>query len=322
VLRGGLGAVLGGTLAGAAAGLPLAGCARRPEYRPGPLRIATGGAGGVYYAYGQGIAGAVRADLPGLVPEVLSTGASVDNLRLIGAGRAEVAFTLADSAAAALRGQPPFDTALAVTALARLYENYLHVVVRVDGPVGDLAGLAGRRVSLGASGSGTEVIANRLLGVLGVDPLRDLSAVQLGVDDSAAQLAAGALDAFFFSGGLPVAAVTDLSRRVAIRLLDVSAVVAKLRLAYGEFYAERTIPVSAYGLPAAVTTIGVPNYLVVGGAMAEPLAYRLTRLLFTRRDMLSAAHPEARRLDRGAAIATYPLPLHPGAARYYREAKV
>jgi TRAP transporter TAXI family solute receptor len=313
VLRGGLGAALGAALTG---------CGRRPDYRPGPLRIATGGAGGVYYAYGQGLASAVRADLPGLEPEVLSTGASVDNLRLIGAGRAEVAFTLADSAAAALGGQPPFDGPLPVTALARLYENYLHVVVRVDGPVEDLAGLAGRRVSLGASGSGTEVIAKRLLSVLGVDPTRDLTAVLLGVDDSAAQLAAGALDAFFFSGGLPVAAVTDLSRRVAIRLLDVGAQVSRLRLAYGEFYAERTIPVSAYGLPAAVTTVGVPNHLVVSAAMAEPLAYRLTRLLFTRRDTLAAAHPEARRLDRGAAISTYPLPLHPGAARYYREAKV
>ena len=90
----------------------------------------------------------------------------------------------------------------------------------------------------------------------------------------------GTLDAFFFSGGLPVAAVTDLSRRVAIRLLDVSAVVAKLRLAYGEFYAERTIPVSAYGLPAAVTTIGVPNYLVVGGANEYEYSRRAGRLLF------------------------------------------
>jgi len=311
-------------LAGAAvtAAAPVAGCSRPPDYGRGPLRIASGNQGGVYYAYGQGLAAAVRADLPQRVPRVLTTGASVDNLRLVATGGAEVAFTLADSAAAGYAGQAPFTGRLPIAALARLYENYLHVVVRADGPVHDLAGLAGRRVSLGASGSGTEVIAGRLLAVLGIDRTRDVSAVALGLDESADALAAGRLDAFLFSAGLPVASIASLVARVPIRLLDVAAQVPALRTGYGEFYAERTIPVSAYGLDRPVSTVGVPNYLVVAGAMAEPLAYRLTGLLFTRRGTLASAHPEARRLDRGAAIGTYPLPLHAGAARYYRDTKV
>jgi TRAP transporter TAXI family solute receptor len=304
--------------AAAAATSALAGCGGSLTYRSGALRIATGGPGGVYYAYGQGIATAVRAYLRGLNPRVVATGASVENLRMAADGTAEIAFTLADCAAAASAGQPPFDAALPISALARLYENYLHVVVPAAGPVQDLGDLAGRRVSLGAAGSGTEVIASRILSAAAVD---GVTVLRYGVDDSARELAAGRLDGFFFSAGLPVAAITALARATPVRLIAVGDAAARLRDRHGEFYAERTIPASTYGLDRPVSTVGVPNYLVVRDAMAPDLAYVVTRLLFERREVLAAAHPEARRLDRGAAIGTYPLVLHPGAMRYYREAK-
>jgi len=162
----------------------VAACRRDAGYPAGQLRIATGGQGGVYFVYGQGIAGAVRLDLPGLIATVLVTGASVDNLRMISDGTAELGFCLADSAAAALAGATPFTSALPIAALARLYENYLHVVVPVAGPAQRLADLAGGRVCVGAAGSGTEVIANRLLEVAGLG----VEAVHLGVDDSAREL--------------------------------------------------------------------------------------------------------------------------------------
>jgi uncharacterized protein len=297
------------------------GCERAEDSPHGQLRIATGGPGGVYYVYGQGIAEAVRRDLPGLTATVLPTGASVENLRMVADGTAELAFTLADSAAAALRGEAPFESALSVAALARLYENYLHLVVDARGPVERLADLAGRRVSLGASGSGTELIAGRLLAVAELEPGRNLTALHYGVDDSAEALAQGRIDAFFFSGGLPTAAIRSLSETVPIRLLDVGGYVKPLRRRYGELYSERTIPVSAYALVEPVPTVGVANYLVVSTSFDKELAYRLTRLLFQRRELLESAHPEARRLDRWAAIGTYPVPLHPGAVRYYREVK-
>ena len=309
-----------GALATSAAAVTLGGCVRSSDYRPGPLRIATGGAGGVYYAYGKGIAAAVHRRLPGLAPEVVQTAASVDNLRLVGGGGAEVGFALADSAAAAIAGLAPFDRRQPLVALARLYDNYLHLVVRADGPIADLAGVVGHRVSLGAGGSGTELIVGRLLTAAGIDPGR-VSTSPLGVDESVAELAAGRLDGFFFSAGLPVGAIAVIARTVPIRLVDVGGPVEKLRTAYGEFYTERTIPASTYGLDQAVATVGVANYLVVAKAMAEPLAHHLTRLLFTERDLLVTAHPEARRLDRRTGIDTYPLRLHPGAARYFREAK-
>jgi TRAP transporter TAXI family solute receptor len=160
-----------------------------------------------------------------------------------------------------------------------------------------------------------------VLAAVGIDPHTGLTALRYGVDDSARELVAGRLDAFFFSAGLPVAAITTLARTIPVRLLDLGDVATVLREQHGEFYTERTIPASTYGLDRAVSTIGVSNYLVVRQAMAVDLAYAVTRLLFERREELAEAHPEARRLDRGAAIGTYPLPLHPGAVHYYRVAK-
>lgn len=310
-------------LAGAAAaGLAtVTGCGDDARYPAGPLRIATGGQGGVYFAYGNGIADVVRQRLPRMRPEVLITAASIENLRLVARHEAEAGFTLADSAALAHYGQPPFAMALAVVALARLYDNYLHVVVPAEHQLVTVDELRDRAVSVGASGSGTELIATRLLLVAGLDVDRDVRAHRLGVDDSAAAMAAAKLDAFFFSGGIPTAAIEALARKMPIRLLDVGGRVPALRQTYGEVYAERTIPASSYLLGKPVTTVGVPNYLVVARAMADPLAYDLTRVMFAARDWLARAHPEGRRLDRGSAINTFPLPLHPGAERYYREAK-
>ncbi len=297
----------------------VAGCGG-PAARPWRLVIATGNREGVYYAYGQGLAEVARERLPGARPQVISTGASVENLRLVGEGRADAAFALADSAALAFEGRPPFTQREPVAALARLYENYTHLVVPADGPIQRLPDLKGRVVSLGAAGSGTELIATRLLAVAGVDE-DGVRVRRLQLADAADALKSGRIDAFFFSGGLPTGAIAELSQSMPIRLIDLSAYVEPLKRRYRAFYEERSILASAYGLGKPVRTIGVPNYLVVNASMPEERAYRLTRLLFTRRDELAAAHPEALHLNRRSAVSTYPLPLHPGATRYYREAK-
>lgn len=289
------------------------------DYPAGPLRVVTGPLGGVYHAYGTGLAEAVRRELPRLDPMVSATAASVQNLRLVGAGEAEVGFALADSAADAVLGRGSFDRPLPVVALARLYDNYLQLVVRADGPVHTIADLRGRRVDLGAAGSGTEVTAARVLAVAGLDPTRDLRQRRLGLDDAVPELAAGWIDAFFWSGGLPTAAVSRLARAVPLRLVPLDGTVRALRERFGDFYVETAVPAAAYGLADAVGTVGVPNYLMVGTAMPAATAYRLTCLLFERRPELVAAHPEARRLNLRSAIATYPVPLHPGAQRCYRE---
>jgi TRAP transporter TAXI family solute receptor len=306
------------TLAGIAGLWGATGDSFVPAYPAGDLRVATGPRGGVYAAYGQGVVAVVRDRLPRLRPAALITQASVQNLRMLAAHRAEVAFSLADAAAAARAGQPPFTGPLDVMALARLYDNCMHLVVRADGPVRTVADLAGRRVAIGSPGSGTELLTLRLLRVAGLDPDRDLTAERINVDVAAPALRERRVDAFFFSGGIPVTAIAGL--RVPLRLVDLGRLVPGMRQ-FGEFYSERTIPGRPYRLGYSTATVGEPNFLMVAADMDERVAYQVTRALFAGRDRLARAHPEGRRLDRAAAIATCPLPLHPGAVRFYREVK-
>jgi hypothetical protein len=310
-------------LLGAAAATVLsgvAGCSAGARFPSGPLRIASGGTGGVYYAYAQGIAAVVRAALPELHPTVLPTAASVENLRMVGTGAAEVGLTTADAAADGYRGLPPFAAALPVRALARLYESYLQLVVRMDRPIRKLTDLPGRHVSVGPPGSGTELFVTRVLPLAGVD-LADLHVERFDPAVAADAVAAGRLDGMFFSGGIPTAAIDALAHRVPVVLIDLASYATPLSDRYGEVYIERTIPASTYSLASSTPTVGVANYLAVAASMAEQVAYWLVRALFEHRDLLARAHPEGSRLDRAAAIGTYPVPLHPGATRYYREAK-
>jgi TRAP transporter TAXI family solute receptor len=298
-----------GFLVGLAA-LTLAGCVGRPP-RHRVVRIATGSRNAVYYALGSALARVIEQDLPNTEASVLVTAASAENLQLIATGRAEVGFSQAD---VLVSGGVP---APSMVALARVYDDLLHLVVRGDRPIRTLEDLEGKRVSVGAQGSGTVVTVKRLLTVA---RMRGIDERQLGLDDSIAALTAGQIDAFFFSGGLPVAGIKELSAKQPTRLVDLSKWAGDLRKNYSDVYVVRDVPVSAYQMPA-VATVAVPNLLVVASSMDEDLAFDLTRLLLERREALAAAHPAAERLDIRSAIATLPVPLHPGAARYYRSIK-
>jgi uncharacterized protein len=296
-------------------GAGVAGCPSGEDPVPaGQLRIATGSPGGVYYIYGRGIAEAVRHRIPELRPTVLETAASAQNLRMVAAGEAEIGFTQADTAADVVAG------GARVVALARLYDDYLHLVVRQDGPITKLADLAGKRVSIGARESGTVVTTRRLLGLPTIGLASATQEQLLGLDDSAAALEAGTIDAFFFSGGLPVGRVRELSTRLALRLVPLGQYASQLRAGFGQYYAEHTVPESTYGLPP-VSTIGIPNYLVVSADLPEQTGYALTRTLFDEQAELEKAHPVAARLNPREAIYTHPLALHAGARRYFREIK-
>jgi TRAP transporter TAXI family solute receptor len=293
----------------------LAGCPSSDATVPaGPLRIATGSPGGVYFLYGGGIADSVRRRLPALRPQVLETAASAQNLRMVATGAAEIAFAQADTSADAVAAGAK------VAALARLYDDYLHLVVRRDSGIAKLGDLAGKRVSIGAQESGTVVTTRRLLVAAGIDPDVGIQPQLLGLDDSAAALQTDKIDAFFFSGGLPVARVRELSGRVPLRLVPIGQYAGALRAAHGQYYAEHTVPESTYGLPP-VSTIGIPNYLVVPAGMPDQTGYALTRLLFDDQAELGKVHPVVARLNPREAIYTHPLALHPGAARYFREIK-
>jgi TRAP transporter TAXI family solute receptor len=207
-------------------------------------------------------------------------------------------------------------------ALARLYDDNIHLVVRESGPITIFDDLRGQRVSIGAPGSGTSVTVKRLLTVGPVGLEARLQRLDLSLDASVAALRENRIDAFFFSGGLPVAAIADLAKTVALRLVNLHDLVELLRRRFGEYYTDRVIPESTYAGVKTAQTIGIPNYLVVSSSMAEPMAYALTKLLFDGRDALARAHPAGNRLDVRSAISTPPLSLHPGAAHYYRDVKI
>ncbi|QLQ35043.1 TAXI family TRAP transporter solute-binding subunit [Micromonospora robiginosa] len=290
----------------------VAGCRDEPA-EPVRIRIATGSPTAVYHAFGQSLAALLNRELPGVRAEVLVTAASAQNVRLVGAGDAELGFTQAD----VLPPREPEHPA--VLAVARVYDDLLHLVTTAGGPVRTLADLRGRRVSVGADGSGTEVTATRLLSVaqLGGDRVRQ---EHLGLDDSVAALREGRIDAFFFSGGLPVRGVADLAERTSLRMVDLGDWTEPLRRAYGQVYVTRDIPRSVYRADP-VSTVANPNYLIVNARLPTALVRDVTRLLMDRREELAAAHPAAGRMSPRSAIVTTPLPLHPGAAQWYRDTK-
>lgn len=174
-----------------------------------------------------------------------------------------------------------------------------------------LADLAGRRVAVGRLSSGTDIAAARVLAAADLDP----DTVEAGAATAADALRRGEVDAFFVTGGLPTPAVAGLAEQVPVRLLPLQA-------RHGESYQVRSVPAGTYpGIDATVQTVGIPNLLVVRDDLPEGTAYRLTELLFSAKPELVAAHPEARGLDHRSALGSSPIPLHPGAVRYYQAAK-
>jgi TRAP transporter TAXI family solute receptor len=240
---------------------------------------------------------------------------------LIADGKSDLAFALADTAADAVNGTDTFDgERVPAQALARLYNNLTQVATVKGKGIESVEDLRNKRVSVGSPGSGTEVIALRVLEAAGLDPDRDLDRQQLGVGESVQAVKDGALDAFFWSGGVPTSAVTDLATSRELLLLPTDRYVAELKERYGDFYVDAEIEPGRYeGVDAPVKVVAVPNYLVVNRSMDPELAYRLTKLLFDRKQALAGVHPSARRLELETAPNVAPLELHPGARRYYDE---
>jgi len=287
------------------------------------ISIATGGSGGVYYPYGGGLAKILNEGLPSVRATAEVTAASVDNLKLIRDSRADVAFTLADTLDDAVKGRGVFEgRPVPAAGLAVLYSNYTQIVTLASSNIRRVADLRGHTVSTGSPGSGTEVTALRLLSAAGLDPARDLTRQGLGASESADALKDGKIDAFFWSGGLPTAAIQDLTHTpgITIRLVPSADLLPVLRRDHGDLYFELRIASGAYpGVDADVAVVGVANVLVVNRAMPDDMAYDITRILFERQAELATIHPEARNLALATAVKGSPAPYHPGALRYYRE---
>jgi TRAP transporter TAXI family solute receptor len=289
------------------------------------ISIATGNTGGVYYPYGGALAKVIGEALPNVKATAEATNASVDNLKLLHQGKAEMAFTLADTLDDAIKGAGAFEEMGPVSArtLAVLYRNYTHLVTVEGRGINNIRGLKGRLVSTGSPGSGTEVIALRILRAAGLNPQLDVTRQSLSVNASVDAIKDGKIDAFFWSGGLPTASVLDLASTMGVKakLLENDYVLSNLQSSFGSaLYARLMIPSNAYpGMGKEVAVIGVANALVVHERMDEQLAYDLTRVLFDKQAELAAIHPEAGKLKLADAVAGSPAPFHPGAIRFFKE---
>ncbi|GAB3238103.1 hypothetical protein GCM10027452_44240 [Micromonospora halotolerans] len=245
----------------------------------------------------------------------------MENITRLAGGDMEIAFSLADTAADAVSGRGGFEgQPQPVRALARIYSNYTHVIVRADGKIDSFADLRGKRISTGSPKSGTDIIAGRLLTAGGIDPARDIQRLNLSLPETVQRMRAGSLDAMFFSGGLPTPGIKDLLSGApgAFRLLPLTELIEPLSARYGSVYTTAILPKDIYGTPAATPTITVANVILVAADMPDQLAYDLTRVLFTWQGELIRVHPEAANFTRDSAAATDPIPLHPGAERFYR----
>ncbi|MFG3708806.1 TAXI family TRAP transporter solute-binding subunit [Micromonospora sp. NPDC047670] len=290
-------------------------------WHDGRIFLATGNTTGVYYQLGGGYADVISRHLPGYEARAEPTGASVENINRLASGDMEIAFSLADTAADAVLGRGAFaGQPQPVRALARVYSNYTHVIVRADARITTLAGLRGKRVSTGSPKSGTDILAGRLLTAAGLDPDRDVRRATLSLPETVKRMRAGTLDAMFFAGGLPTPGIADLLSGAPGRfaLLPIADLIEPLAARHGPVYTTAELPREAYGTTSTTPTVTVANVILVGADMPDQLAYDLTRLLFTYQADLVSVHPEGGNFTRQSAAGTDPIPLHPGAARFYR----
>ena len=285
----------------------------------GRLSVATGNTTGVYYILGGGIANVLTENVEGTEATAEATNASAENIRLVCAGDSDIGFTLADTAADAVNGEAGFEgEAQSVEALARIYSNFTQVFVRADAGIESIADMAGKTVSTGSPNSGTEVIATRLLEVNDIGT-GDIDQQRLGLPESVQGMKDGSIDALVWSGGLPTGGITDLVTSMGddVVMLPLDEELPKMQEAFGEAYAEGSIPADTYGLPGDVATIAVPNLLVVSDAMPEDVAEEVTRAIFENLDALAQVHPEAENISAETATDTGDVPMHPGAQAYF-----
>jgi hypothetical protein len=285
------------------------------------LTIATGGTGGVYVPLGGGLAIELSENIEGVSASAQETSASVDNMLLIGTGGADIAFVLGDTAADAVEGRADFEgNPIDACTLGILYSNFTQVVTSTDAGISSIEDLRGKRVSVGAPGSGTEIIALRILEAAGIDPDDDITRSQLLVDETVQGLGDGTIDAGFWSGGLPTGALVEYANTGNMLILPTAEYTADLADEYGPFYVERDLPGGTYpDQDEAVPTIVVPNVLVVNTSMSEDLQRQITQVLFEQKEDLVSVHPAAEELDASTAGEVDFMDVCPGAQAYYDE---
>src|SRR6267378_828545 len=288
------------------------------------ISIATGGTGGVYYPLGGGMAAVLSKYVPGLQATAEVTGGSVANLQLIGTGKPYLGMTMADATLDAYKGEDKFKgKPVPVRTLLIMYPNRMHVVTVEGTGINTMKDLKGKRVFFFSGGGATEVMAFRVIEAAGLDKDRDMRRERLGVAESVNAIKDRKIDAFFWVGGLPTAAVTDLANTpgVKIRLIDHADLVPAMNRKYGDLYVQDVIPKDMYrGMDADNKQATVMNLLVAHQNMDEKTAYNIVKAVFDHKEDLVRVHKEAENFKlENQKQAASPIPWHPGAVKYFSE---
>jgi uncharacterized protein len=309
----------------AGAGGALAACgdsaaAKPPAWHDGRLFIATGNTTGVYYQIGGGFADLITRYVRGYEAHAEPSGASGENIKRVASGDFDIGFSNSDTAADAVAGKPPFaGKPQKIVALSRIYRNYVHCVVRTAAGINTFADLRGKRVSTSSLNSGTDILAGRILTAGNLDPDKDIVRQRLSLPETTKGMQAGTTDALFFTGGLPTPGITDLfaSGPDQYHFLSLEAQLPALTAKYGSVYGVATLPAKTYHTPADTPAIVVFNLIIASPDMPDDLAYQLTKVLYEHQQELAKVHPEGANFDKASGSNTDPVPLHPGARRYF-----
>ncbi|MET8757132.1 TAXI family TRAP transporter solute-binding subunit [Lentzea sp. NPDC004782] len=287
------------------AALGLAGCTPRKVDAPRELVLATGPDGAVFREVGGALAEALAEQLPGTKVVPLPTAASVENLKLLASGKAQLALSSLD----------PIDDPRSVRAVGRLYDSFMQIAVPAGSPIAKFRDLAGKRISLGPKGSGTEFTGTRMLNHFGVSAMVELMAHA----EASRRVAEGSLDAMLALTGIPTPAITGL--RGNVKLVDIPDEAAAFADTFHGPYIPATIPAKTYDALPSNKTFAVPNLLLAHESLSADVVEIVTRTVFTETARIVGGHPEAARINVRTGIATGMVPLHDGAARWFRSVK-
>lgn len=308
----------------AAAVIATAGLAGAAIAQQKTIAIGTGGTGGVYYPLGGAIANVLSKALPNTQATAEVTGGSVDNLKLIASGQSELGFSMADAALDAFKGEDKFKSGkVPLQTLLVVYPNRMHVVTVEGTGIEKFSDLKGKRVSTGSPGSATEVMAFRVIEAGGLDKDKDLKRERLGVAESVNAIKDRKIDAFFWVGGVPTAAVTDLAATpgLKIKMIDHAELADKMNAKYGKLYSASKISKSIYpGMDKDNANTEVWNIIVTNDKMKDEDAYNIVKTLVEKKADIVAVHKEAESFSLDNQVQERsPVPFHPGALKYFKE---
>ena len=291
--------------------------------QPVRISIGTGGTGGVWYPLGGAMANVLTKTVPGMQVTAEVTGGSVDNITLIRTGESALGFSMVDAAWDAYRGQGKFKQSIPLRTLVVFYPQKNHVVTLEGNGIGKMSDLKGKRVSVGSPGSGSEIIALRVLEAYGINPDKDIIKERLGVAEAVNALKDRKIDAFIHNAAIPIPAVTDLGATPGIRmkLIDHADAVTAMNTKFGPLYSKGALPAKTYpGQTKDAVTVDVWAVLLASEKMSDEIAYRTVKTLFEKKpDLVMVAKDAEYMTFDNQFSGTTPIPFHPGALKYFAE---